>query len=220
MSFQAVVFDLDGTLIDSLEDIADAMNRALQDLGYPGYPTDDYRMFVGSGLARLVERTLPAGVGRQVQQGCAERFREIYRETCNAKTRAYDGVPQLLQALTERGIRLAVLSNKPHSFTVACVEHQLADVPFDVVLGQQDGIPHKPDPTGALQIADQLSTVPRQCLFLGDTAVDMQTARNAGMFPVGALWGFRDRDELLEGGAEVLIERPGELLTLVTRREP
>jgi phosphoglycolate phosphatase len=219
MSFQAVVFDLDGTLIDSLEDIADAMNRALEDLGYRGHPADDYRLFVGSGVARLVERTLPAGVSRQVQQRCAERFREIYRETCNVKTRVYDGVPQLLQALTELGIRLAVLSNKPHSFTVACVEHQLAHVPFDAVLGQRDGIPHKPDPTAALQIADQLSTVPRQCLFLGDTAVDMQTARNAGMFPVGALWGFRDRDELLEAGAEVLVERPGELLTLVARRE-
>ena len=165
MSFQAVVFDLDGTLIDSLEDIADAMNRALEDLGYPGYPTDDYRMFVGSGLVRLVERTLPAGVGRQVQQGCAERFREIYRETCNAKTRAYDGVPQLLQALTERGIRLAVLSNKPHSFTVACVEHQLADVPFDVVLGQQDGIPHKPTRPELCRSSTSCRPSPANALF-------------------------------------------------------
>ena len=215
MRFQAAVFDLDGTLINSLEDIAVAMNRVLSDHGYSVHPIDDYRMFVGNGVVRLVERTLPADVSDEVQRQCADDFRRVYRDACNVKTCVYDGVPELLQSLTDRGIALAVLSNKPHPFTVACVEEHLGSFQFAAVLGQREGIPHKPDPSGALKIANQLSLDPSRFFFLGDTCVDMQTACNAGMFPVGACWGFRDRQELLDAGAARLVEEPAEVLAIL-----
>ena len=215
MRFKAVLFDLDGTLIDSLEDIAVAMNRVLSQQGYAVHAIDDYRMLVGNGLARLIERALPAGVNDAVRQQCASEFRDIYREAWNVKTRTYDGILALLQFLSDAGLPMAVLSNKPHPFTVACVEHYLAGFDFAVVLGQRDGVPHKPDPTGALEIAKRLSVSPASCLLLGDTSVDMQTACNAGMFPVGACWGFRDRDELRHAGAAELVERPQDVLPIL-----
>jgi phosphoglycolate phosphatase len=215
MRFKAALFDLDGTLVDSLEDIAAAMNRVLSEQGYAVHPIDDYRMLVGSGLARLVERALPVGASDAVRQQCAGEFRDIYREAWHVKTRIYEGIPALLQSLSERGLPMAVLSNKPHPFTVACVEHYLAGLNFAVVLGQRDGVPHKPDPTGAWEIAKQLAVSPSSCLLLGDTSVDMHTACNAGMFPVGACWGFRDRDELREAGAAELVERPEEVLAIL-----
>jgi phosphoglycolate phosphatase len=215
MRFQAAMFDLDGTLINSLEDIAVAMNRVLRDHGYAVHAIDDYRMFVGNGVVRLVERTLPAGVGDEVRRQCADDFRTVYRDACNIKTRVYDGVPALLRSLMDRGIALAVLSNKPHPFTVACVEEYLGSYQFAAVLGQRDGVPHKPDPSGALSIANQLSLDPSQFFFLGDTCVDMQTACNAGMFPVGACWGFRHRQELLDAGAARLVEKPEQVLAIL-----
>ncbi len=163
---------------------------------------------MGDGVARLIERTLPADVGDTVRRQCAADFRTIYSEAWNVRTRPYEGIPAMLQAIADGGLPMAVLSNKPHRFTVACVEHYLADYEFALVLGQREGIPHKPDPTGALEIATRLAVNPSSCLFLGDTSVDMRTAENAGMYPVGASWGFRAAEELLAAGAAQIVEHP------------
>jgi len=207
------MFDLDGTLLDTLADIGEAANRVLVQRGFAPHPLDSYRYFVGEGLRVLIERSVPGGTcSDELLAAYAEEFRQAYAESWNVHTRPYEGIEELLSALVARGVRLAVLSNKPDAFTKSCVEEYLARFPFEWVLGQRDGTPRKPDPAGALEIAAAMDLPPGRFLYLGDTAVDMQTALAAGMFPVGALWGFRPLSELQSGGAQAVIERPGELL--------
>lgn len=219
MPFDAVLFDLDGTLLDTLEDIADAANRALARHSYPLHPVASFRYFVGEGARTLVERTLPeeARDTHTIDRLYAE-FRGEYARNWKAKTRPYDGVPELLDGLVARGLKIAVLSNKPDDFTRRCVGELLGAWTFDAVLGHHDGIPPKPDPTGALRVAAALGVPPKRILLAGDSAIDMATAVAAGMFPVGVLWGFRTREELESSGARAVIEAPGELLALLRRR--
>lgn len=207
---RAVLFDLDGTLTDTLADIAAAMNRALGLHGLPPFPVDDYRYLVGDGAKKLAERAVR---GRVDLQQAVLRDYQAYYETHNlVATRPYDGVPELLQALDSRGMRLCVLSNKPDADTRRVVRHFFPDVPFADVRGQREGVPVKPDPTAALDVARQLDIAPEAFLYLGDTAVDMRCARAAGMRPVGVLWGFRTAEELTASGAERLIQHPMALL--------
>lgn len=211
----AVVFDLDGTLLDSLADIADAANAVLFQMGYPVHTLDDYRQFVGEGVAVLFQRALPVDQRKgDVVAICVSGFQIAYGRNWNVRTRPYDGIVPLLDALAARRLKLAVLSNKPHEFTLACVNHYFASR-FEVVFGQRDGVPRKPDPAGALEIAQRLGLAPAAFVYLGDSAVDMQTGRNAGMKPVGAAWGFRSVDELRSAGAAAVIAQPLDLLPLV-----
>jgi phosphoglycolate phosphatase len=213
----AVVFDLDGTLLDTLEDIAAAGNAALARVGAPPHPAADFRQFIGEGVNRLFEQSLPpeqqdlTTIAR-----CAAAFQETYAQEWNQRSTPYPGIPELLDALTERGIKLAVLSNKPHDFTAACVKHYLAAWRFAAVLGPQAGVPRKPDPAGALRILHELHAHPEQCLYVGDTGIDMQTACAAGLYAVGVSWGFRPVEELRGSGADIVLDAPGELLSLVT----
>lgn len=218
MPYQAIVFDLDGTLLDTLDDISDSANAVLADQGYPSHSADEYRFFIGGGVDVLFERALPEGerIAATVR-ACVEHFREVYKSGWDVKTRIYDGASELLDELVERGMKLAVLSNKPHAFTEKCVAKYLSRWPISPVLGQRNGIPHKPDPTGALEISEQLGISPTEFLYLGDSATDMKTARAAGMFAIGALWGFRPEAELRDAGAEALIASPGELLELLAQ---
>ena len=210
--FRAVLFDLDGTLTDTLSDIACAMNRALRLHGLPEWDEKEYCYLVGNGARILAQRCV------RERQELAEAVRRDYQawyETHNlVRTRPYQGVPEMLEALHRRGIVLAVLSNKPDQDTKAVVRHFFPQIPFSVVRGQVEGVPVKPDPAGALAVAAQLGIEPGAWLYLGDTAVDMTCARAAGMHPVGALWGFRTEAELRESGAEHLIAAPGELLPI------
>ena len=216
MSYNAVLFDLDGTLLDTLEDLGNSMNRVLITQGFPTHPLDAYRYFVGDGITMLVTRTLPEEQRNEaVIQRCMALFREDYGQNWKVKTRPYDGIPEMLDALEARGLKLTILSNKPHEFTKRCVAQILPSWHFDIVLGQRDAVPRKPDPAGAIEIAEVLNITPSEFLYLGDTANDMQTAVAAGMFPVGVLWGFRTRQELLENGAQVLLDRPLDILTIL-----
>ncbi|MCA9613044.1 MAG: HAD family hydrolase [Polyangiales bacterium] len=211
MKARAFVFDLDGTLVDSLEDIAVAMNDVLEAAGLPTHSLDAYRGFVGWGAADLVHRAAPTGDHATLLAAFKQRY---HGRGLEKASRPYDGVPELLRALVERRVPVAVLSNKPHAATVAVVARFFPDVPFVAVLGARDDVPHKPDPTAALEIADTLGVSPSECVFVGDTEVDMQTARRANMTPVGVAWGFRA--ESLEGaGAATVIARPDELLRFV-----
>jgi len=216
MPYQAIIFDLDGTLLNTLDDIADSANAVLVEHGYAPRPADDYRFFIGGGVDILFEKALPESERQgNTIQACVERFRDEYKSGWDRKTQIYNGVSDLLDTLIERGLKLAVLSNKPHAFTKKCVERYLSRWPISPVLGQRNGIPHKPDPTGAIEIADELGVAPSDFLYLGDSATDMKTARSAGMFAVGALWGFRPEEEMREAGAQAFIAKPTDLIDLL-----
>ena len=169
MNFRAVVFDLDGTLIDSLADLATAVNRVLSEHGFPEHPQESFRTLVGDGVHTLFRRALPeeAKQNRALIEGCVAGFHREYDECWHDQSRLYDGVAEWLDHLVSQTLPLAVLSNKPHDFTVKCNEHFLAAWPFEQVLGQRDGIPHKPDPAGALEIAAAFDVPPADCLYVG-----------------------------------------------------
>jgi len=217
MTYKAIIFDLDGTLLNTLDDLGNAMNRVLSDMGFPTHAIDTYRSFIGDGVDNLIKRALPEKNRNEVTvHTCIEAFLEDYHKNSNSYTRAYKGIPELLDALKERGLKTAVLSNKPHDTTNLCVAELLQRWLFDAVLGHRDGTPHKPDPSGALEISMRLNIPPGEFLFLGDSGVDMETAIAAGMFPVGVLWGFRSAEELEERGAQALISHPLEVLDLLS----
>jgi phosphoglycolate phosphatase len=209
------MFDLDGTLLDTLEDLATATNEALAGWGLPVHDLDEYRYFVGEGVAELIRRAAPDGTGQPTLRALLEEMRANYEKGWARCTRPYPGIAALLDELSGRGLKLAVLSNKLEEFTRVMVAHFLGRWPFDAVVGAGSRFPRKPDPAAALAIAGELGVAPRGFLYLGDTAIDMRTAVGAGMVPVGALWGFRDADELRSSGAKALLRAPLELLPLV-----
>ena len=216
MSYRAVVFDLDGTLLDSLEDLADSMNAVLALQRFPVHATEKYRYFVGDGIAELARRVLPEA--QRTDALVAENVRNMsaeYESRWNKKTRPYPGIVELLGSLTEAGLQMAVLSNKPDSFTKIMVPALLPGWNFTPILGARPGVPVKPDPQAAIEIAEQLAIPPAEILYLGDTATDMLTARAAGMMAVGVAWGFRTVEELQEHGAQRIIQHPAELMQMI-----
>jgi phosphoglycolate phosphatase len=217
MTYTAALFDLDGTLLDTLDDLADSMNAALAAFGYPAHPLEAHRYFVGDGVFVYAERALPAYVrgDQAVVAACAARMREEYASRWKAKTRLYDGIAELLDQLTARGIGMAILSNKPHPAVVDVVGHFFGRWRFAAALGAQPSAPKKPDPAVALEIARTMGAGPEACIYVGDTDTDMQTAQRAGMYAVGALWGFRTREELVRSGAKTLVSHPLEILDLL-----
>lgn len=219
MTTAAVLFDLDGTLLDTLEDIAAAVNRALASLGFPPHPNKAYRYFVGEGIGELARRALPENRrGVDDVKACLSAISREYGGSLLVKTQPYPGVPELLAELVKRNILCAVVSNKPHELTMRSVRALFPGVPFGAVLGERTGIPTKPDPAIALEAAAALGVAPAQCAYVGDSGVDMKTAVAAGMFPVGALWGFRDKDELVANGAKALLKHPMDLLEVIDKR--
>lgn len=219
MTIQAVIFDLDGTLLDTLTDIADAVNRVLAANGYPKHPEQEYRWFVGDGSAMLIKRSLPPD-HRDAKnvQACLERFIADYNQHWHRKTIPYPGIMELLDRLQTRRLKLAVVTNKPHRFAGKMVAHYFPEAAFDPILGLHEGVPKKPDPTQALVAAQQMQVAPHECLFVGDSAVDIKTARRAGMPSIGAGWGFRPKSELIDAGADHIIDHPMEVLSLLSTK--
>lgn len=216
MKYDAVVFDLDGTLLDTIEDLTDSMNQSLAELNCPPCSIADCKFYVGNGVREFARQALPeTRRDEKTLSRCVEIMRNHYARNWANKTAPYEGIGEMLSGLLRAGLKLTVLSNKPDDFTQLMVSHFFADVPFEIVLGARKGIPHKPDPAGAIEIAERLGLPPRRCLYLGDTNTDMNTANGAGMYAVGALWGFRPAEELRESGAKVLIEHPTDLLKLI-----
>jgi phosphoglycolate phosphatase len=211
---RGVIFDLDGTLVDSLGDIAAAMNRSLAARGFPTHPLDAYRGFIGEGVQKLVERALP-----QQQQSQAERasllaaYQEDYAANLLISSALYPGIAPLLDALTSQGMPMAVLSNKPDDATRRLIEGLFGRWHFRAVAGERSGVPRKPDPTAALSLAQAMAASPSEVAFVGDTLVDVQTARAAGMRPIGVLWGFRAA-EVAASGVPV-VRHPNEILSLL-----
>ncbi|MFH2123780.1 MAG: HAD family hydrolase [Pseudomonadota bacterium] len=219
MDIRGVIFDLDGTLLDTLEDLADAANATLTHFGYPLHAAAAYRYFVGDGLTTLIERIVPEkNRSQQDIAACMDIFLQLYAQSWDLKSRPYAGIMEMLQQLRQEGLKLSVLSNKPHAFTKLCVDRFFAADTFDFVYGQREGVPRKPDPAGAREIAALMSISPQQMLYVGDTATDMQTGNGAGMFTLGVLWGFRERKELEENKAGKIISHPSEIVNHVNSK--
>lgn len=207
--FDGVLFDLDGTLLDTLRDLANSMNEVLANRGLPGHPVDAYRYFVGDGAATLVSRALPESLRHpDLIAECLAEYRAAYARHWDRTTQPYDGIAEMLDALRGAGATLGVLSNKPHDMTVACVDRFLSRCRFACVLGQRETVARKPDPTGAYEAAHRMQLAPGAILYVGDTPTDMETARAAGMYAAGCTWGFRPESELRAHGAQAIMRHP------------
>lgn len=212
---KAVIFDLDGTLSDSIASIKYCADRALAPFGYGPFAEADYKYFVGDGAENLIRRALKAAGDSELVHfpEAMALYRKYFAVDCMYQVKPYDGIRELLAALKQRGLKIAVLSNKPHDQTLDVIGTLFGKNYFDVVQGQKEGVPIKPDPAGVFSIlADMGGIQPQEILYLGDTATDMKTGKSAGAFTVGALWGFRERTELEEAHADAIISEPLALL--------
>jgi len=216
--FKAVLFDLDGTLLDTLTDLADAMNTALEQFGYSAHPMDAFKHFVGDSVETEARRALPESARDDQTVKKVAALSEVFYDKCwHKNTHPYPGIPQLLTELSKRNLPMAILSNKPDNFTKAMAQKLLPGWPFEIVKGALPDVPLKPDPTAALAIAKELNIPANQFLYIGDTNTDMKTAVNSGMFPLGVLWGFRPKQELLDNGAKALAKTPADILNFLDK---
>lgn len=214
--FKAILFDLDGTLLDTLKDIADSMNAVLERHAMNTFPVDDYRLFVGKGLRELIKCVLPEDkTNEQTIDECLSAMRIEYAKRWAENSKPYPGIPDLLDELQRINLPMVVLSNKADEFTQIMVRTLLPKWQFQSIHGLKDDLPAKPNPASALQIAHELKIQPGDFIYLGDTGIDMQTANAAGMYAAGALWGFRTAEELRANGAKILVEFPLQVLELL-----
>ena len=221
MQYEAAIFDLDGTLVNSLDDLADSANAVLHRHGFPVHDVEAYRYFVGNGSRKLIERILPAdhAVDEEFVRDFLAEYKEQYAANLLHKTKPYAGIMEMLEELRRRRIPMAVCTNKHQSAAEVIMEALFPRDMFCEIIGDQDGLPRKPDPTKVLHIMKNMGVTGDKTLYFGDTNVDMDTARNAGTFAVGVLWGFRPAEELIEHGADILLKYPMELFEKVTFAE-
>lgn len=217
---KAAIFDLDGTIADTLESIAYSTNATLESLGLMKRPVEEYNYYAGDGADVLVMRALKAACenneqAEELYPRARAKYKEVFVDYCMYNVKPFDGMVELLEGLKARGIKIGVLSNKPHDRAVDVVNELFGEGYFDLVCGQREGIPKKPDPSGAKIMLKEFDVEAAECLYVGDTNVDMQTGKNTGMFTVGVLWGFRDREELENNNADAIITHPLELLEYI-----
>ncbi len=217
MKYKAVIFDLDGTLVDSLDDIAYSANNALSMHGFNCHPTQAYRYFVGNGVRHMIKSAAPQDTGDEVIDAVLQDFRKIYNNNYINKTKPYDNIIQLLNKLQEMAVKMAVISNKLHKPTKEIVEKVIGEKYFQLVFGEREGIPRKPDPAALLEAAAIMGVKPSEAIYLGDSGSDMLCARNADMLAAGALWGFREKEELVEAGCQVLFLQPLDLIEFMNK---
>ncbi len=211
---KCVVFDLDGTLLDTLDDLHLCVNIALRKNNLPLRTKSEVRTFVGNGIRKLIERSVPKNADECLTERVFADFREAYDAHCEDSTKPYEGIPELLEQLRERKIKTAILSNKAQ-FAVSKLHEKFFKDSISIALGESEEVPRKPDPTGLQKIIDTLGERGGCTLYVGDSEVDLQTAENAGVQAVSVLWGFKDKSFLLENGAEILISEPIELMEFV-----
>ena len=215
--YKACIFDLDGTLTDTLESLTYSVNETLKELGFSSITSEQCKNFVGSGARKLIERALQASGDTELQhiEKAMEIYGRIFKVYCTYHVAPYEGIRELLQQLKEKGIILSVLSNKPHLQTKDVVATYFEPDTFLYVQGQQEGVPRKPDPTAALMLAEKMGVSSKECVYIGDSDVDMQTGNAAGMESVGVTWGFRSKKVLEEHGAKYTIDHPSELISIM-----
>lgn len=215
MKFKGIIFDLDGTLVNSLEDIADAMNKVLQSLDYPTHSYDDYQYFIGSGLRNLVSKALPETNNDENQiEKSLNSMIDVYRDNCTNQTKSYQGIVELLNELKSRKLKLGVFSNKADALTKEITKALFPDV-FDPIVGLSTESLKKPNPFKALEISKSWGLQPEEMIFVGDSGIDMQTATNANMHAVGVSWGYRPEKELMENGAQHILNHPLDLIPIL-----
>lgn len=212
---KAVIFDLDGTLLNTIDDLANSVNFMLKQFQFPTFSVDEYKYKVGNGMRKLIERSLPKThkTDNQIDMSLSV-FMEHYNQHKNDNTAPYEGIIDLLNELKNKGIKLAVVTNKAHISAKPLIENTFPNI-FDEIAGQKEGIPTKPNPQSVLNVLEKLNATPDECLFIGDSGVDMQTAKNAQITAVGVLWGFREKSELIQNGADEIISSPLELLKFI-----
>lgn len=212
-TYDAVIFDLDGTLLNTIDDLADSANAVLSGLGFATHSIEEYKYFVGNGIPKLIERCLPPD-RQDMQETALKLFTERYSLHSRDKTAPYPGIKEVIAELKQSGIPTGVITNKSHPIALDVVKYYFGDA-FDYVRGLDDTIKAKPAPDGALSVASALRVKPERVLYAGDTKTDMLTAQNAGFSPCGVLWGFRLREELEQNGARYIISRPEQLLDII-----
>lgn len=215
--YKVAIFDLDGTIADTVVSIATACNLALEDCGLKGRPVEEYNHFAGDGVQVLVKRALEAAgdtTGQQLDYAL-ERYLHHFQEYSLYKVKPYEGIIEVLDYMKHIGMKIAVLTNKPHKSAVLVVETIFGKGYFNLILGQQESLAKKPDPEGAYVIASNFMVDPSECIYIGDTDVDMETGNAAGMYTVGVLWGFRDKEELVNYNAHALVEKPKDLVKFI-----
>ncbi len=212
---KAVLFDLDGTLVDSLADLAASADYALNKLGYKGHTAKEYQYFVGNGIPKLIERSLPENArDTQTVQKCLQIFMPYYKEHCDDKSYSYDGMPELVARLKNLGYKTAVITNKAQEMAEKVVLRLIGDS-FDIVCGKREGYPAKPNPKLTLKVMEELGVKPCECAFVGDSDTDMKTAVNSGAVPIGVLWGYRTKKEIKENGAKFIVSNAEEILQIL-----
>ncbi len=208
---KAIIFDLDGTLLDTLADIVISANTVLVEHGFEPHDYDNYKNFIGNGAHVLIQKATGSEDPDIVDEVLAD-YLTYYNEHSTDKTTPYEGVMEVLKACQEKSIPISIVSNKPHASTVKAVKHYFSDVEFFAIEGQSEGVPTKPDPTKVLRILNDLKVLPEEALFIGDSNVDMMTGQNAKVPTIGCCYGFRGRRELEEAKADMLVESPIEIL--------
>lgn len=216
---KAAVFDLDGTLADTLESIAYSANKAIEAFGFNGFEVERFKKFAGDGADTLLKRCLEAAGDSNLEyfERVQDKYRESFKTGCLHNVKPYDGITELLNELKKRNIKIAVLSNKPHDRAVDVIEDLFGKGFFDIILGHCKERPKKPSPDTALFIAEKFDVSNEECIYIGDTNTDMKTGKNADMITVGVTWGFREKSELVENGADVIVDKPDEILNLIDR---
>ncbi|QOG02796.1 HAD family hydrolase [Flavobacterium sp. MDT1-60] len=215
MKYKGIIFDLDGTLVNSLEDISDAMNTVLTDLNYPTHTYEAYQYFIGSGLRNLVSKALPASNNSENEiEVCFQNMITEYRKICTLKTKPYAGIVELLDDLVSRDIKLAVFSNKADELTKKIASEIFPDY-FNTAVGLSTEALKKPNPFEAIEISKNWNLKTEEIIFIGDSDIDMLTATNANMFPLGVSWGYRTEEELIASGAKLVINNPADLIEIL-----
>ena len=219
---QLAIFDLDGTLLNTIKDLGEAVNFALDKNGFHTHSIASYPFFVGNGVRRLIERSLPEDARKQstVVETMLRDFKQYYNEHNTDRTQPYDGMPELLHQLQEQGVKLAVASNKYQQATEKIIGHFFADIDWVAVVGQQEGVPVKPDPSIIFMILSQAKVAKQDTLYVGDSGIDMEAARRACVDSVGVTWGFRPVQELKENHANVIINKPIDILPIIENGIP
>ena len=214
MKYKLIIFDMDGTILNTLDDLSDCTNYALSQSGLPTRTIDEIRSFVGNGIAKLIARSVPEGTDDAMRDKVYGIFTEYYKEHCADKTRPYDGITELIMRLRELGYKTAVVSNKA-DFAVQDLCVQYFDGLFDMAVGAKDGVAKKPAPDSVYEVLDKLGFEKKDAVYIGDSDVDIATADNSGLDSIIVEWGFRDRGFLIEHGAKVLVKKPEEILDLI-----